>query len=684
MPEKEDFVAMLEEGFEESGGSLQGGVRKGTVVAIENDMVLIDAGLKSEGYIPLREFTDLGRDDLSAGDVIDVFVERMENKNGEAMLSFEKARRAAVWNDLEESHKKKEIVQGKIMSRVKGGFTVDLFGTPAFLPGSQVDVRPIRDIAPLLEVKQPFQILKMDQRRGNIVVSRRAVLEESREVERSKLFETLEEGQEVTGIVKNMTDYGAFIDLGGVDGLLHITDMAWHRVNRPGDILTVGESIQVKVIRFKPESRRISLGLKQLAPDPWDGIRAKYPEKARFSAKVTNITEYGAFLELEPGIEGLAHVSEMSWTHKNIHPNQLLSVSEEVDVMVLQVDQERRRISLGIKQCQDNPWETLSAKHKVGDIVKCHIRQVGKDALTVSLDEHDLPGHIAAFDLDWKKSGEEALADYRKDQVVEARILTIDLEKEYINLGIKQLTKDPFEGKYKELQKNAIVTCTIEKIADPGITVSLPEGIEGFIKRAELSSSREDCSVHRFAQGERIDAMIIKVDPKNRQVLLSIKSREEAENKKAIDQFGTIDSGARLGDILGPAFAAKARRSDTDGDDKDGDDRGAPKAEKDAPSAQKAVAEEPGKAPAKATTEAQSKDSQSKDSQSKETQVKESKSAAKAKADKTSTPSPQSAKSDVAPSSKDSKAESPDPKKADKPKKGDGPKKADEDAAASS
>ena len=550
----EDFAALLEETAVAADG-LEGSVVTGVIVSMENDFALIDVGLKSEGRIPLKEFQAPGQElEIKVGDQVEVFLERMEDKNGEAMLSREKARREEAWQKLEDSFEKNERVNGIIFGRVKGGFTVDLSGAVAFLPGSQVDIRPVRDIGPLMGTPQPFQILKMDRRRGNIVVSRRAVLEESRAEARSELIANLEEGQTLTGVVKNITDYGAFVDLGGVDGLLHVTDIAWRRINHPSEALTIGQSVNVQVIRFNKETQRISLGMKQLEADPWEGVDLKYPMNAKFNGRVTNITDYGAFVELEPGIEGLVHVSEMSWTKKNVHPGKIVSTSQEVEVMVLDVDSSKRRVSLGLKQCLSNPWETFTEQFPVGAEVEGEVKNITEFGLFIGLTE-ELDGMVHLSDLDWQKSGDDAVKDYNKGDMVKAKILEVDVEKERISLGVKQLSDDPFEGVTKELKKNQVVTCTVTEVTDGGLEVSVGEGAaSGFIRRADLARERGDQRPDRFAVGEKVDAKITQIDSKTRRLTLSVKAKEVEEEKKAMAEFGSSDSGASLGDILGPAL----------------------------------------------------------------------------------------------------------------------------------
>jgi small subunit ribosomal protein S1 len=558
---KENFAALLDESLGVANG-LEGTVVKGRVIAIENDAALIDVGLKSEGRVALKEFALPGAvPDIHVGDIVEVFLERMEDKNGEAQLSREKARREEAWTQLEKSFQGNERVTGTIFGRVKGGFTVDLNGAVAFLPGSQVDIRPVRDIAPLLGSPQPFQILKMDRSRGNIVVSRRAVLEESRAEQRSELVASLKEGQILTGVVKNITDYGAFVDLGGVDGLLHVTDIAWRRINHPSEALNIGQSVKVQVIRFNPETQRISLGMKQLEADPWEGVELKYPAGAKYKGRVTNITDYGAFVELEPGVEGLVHVSEMSWTKKNVHPGKIVSTSQEVEVMVLDVDPQKRRISLGLKQVMPNPWEAFLEEHPVGSTVEGEVRNITEFGLFIGL-PGDIDGMVHLSDIDWSRSGEDAMRDHHKGQVVRVKVLDVDIEKERISLGIKQLAADPFEQGMAKVKKGDVVTGTISGITETGIEITLPDGVPGFIRKSELSRDRSEQRPDRFAVGERVDAKVTTIDRATRRVSMSIKAREVDEEKRAMAEFGSSDSGASLGDILGAAI--RRRQGETE------------------------------------------------------------------------------------------------------------------------
>ncbi|GGD12643.1 30S ribosomal protein S1 [Aquisalinus flavus] len=557
-PSVDDFAEMFEasivgrQNFEDT-------VVTGTVTAIEKDMAIVDVGLKTEGRVPLREFSIPGKQiTIKVGDKVEVFVERVENANGEAVISREKARREEAWTNLEKSFEDEDRVDGVIFNRVKGGFTVDLGGAVAFLPGSQVDIRPVRDASPLMNITQPFRILKMDKRRGNIVVSRRAILEEDRAEHREEVVKELDEGDVREGIVKNITDYGAFVELApGVDGLLHVTDMSWSRVNHPSEVINVNDTIKVKIIKINPESHRISLGMKQLAPDPWEGVAAKYPLGAKFTGKVTNITDYGAFVELEDGIEGLVHVSEMSWVKKNVHPGKIVATSQHVEVMVLEVDEDKRRISLGLKQCADNPWENFAEKHPIGSVVEGEIKNITEFGLFIGIEE-DMDGMVHLSDLDWNRSGDDAIKEYKKGDVVKAKILDVDPDKERIALGIKQLDGDPMEA-VGGLRKGADVTCEVTAIENGGIEVQVggENGPKSFIRKSDLSRDRNDQRPERFAVGDKVDARIIAVDMKSRRLTLSIKAREMAEEKEAVEQFGSADSGASLGDILGAALKEK-------------------------------------------------------------------------------------------------------------------------------
>jgi small subunit ribosomal protein S1 len=560
-PTRDDFATLLNESLGGENQAFEGKVVKGTVTGIENDMAIIDVGLKSEGRVPLREFAAPGQKaELKIGDEVEVYVDRVENSAGEAMLSRDRARREAAWDKLEKEFEAGNRVEGVIFGRVKGGFTVDLGGAVAFLPGSQVDIRPVRDVGPLMDLPQPFQILKMDRRRGNIVVSRRAILEETRAEQRSGLIQSLAEGQVIEGVVKNITDYGAFVDLGGIDGLLHVTDISYKRVNHPSEVLGIGDTVRVQIIRINKDTQRISLGMKQLESDPWEGAATKYPIGGAFRGRVTNITEYGAFVELEPGIEGLVHVSEMSWTKKNVHPGKIVSTSQEVDVKVLEVDEEKRRISLGLKQAQENPWAAFAEKHPAGSTVEGEVKNATEFGLFIGL-ENDIDGMVHLSDLDWAAPGEEAIAKYNKGDMVKAKVLDVDVEKERISLGIKQLAGDPMTG--DTYRKGQTVTVTVTEITSGGIEVKFGEDeapMTAFIRKSDLSRDRADQRPERFAVGDRLDAQIANVDKAARRVSLSVKALEMAEEKEAIEKFGASDSGASLGDILGAALREKAQK----------------------------------------------------------------------------------------------------------------------------
>ncbi|MEM6649116.1 MAG: 30S ribosomal protein S1 [Pseudomonadota bacterium] len=554
-PSRDDFAEMFEasvvdkESFEQT-------VVKGVITGIEKDMAIVDVGLKTEGRVPLREFSDPGADvSINVGDEVDVFIDRIENAQGEAVISRDRARREEAWERLEKNFEAEDRVDGVIFNRVKGGFTVDLGGAVAFLPGSQVDIRPVRDAGPLMNISQPFKILKMDKRRGNIVVSRRSILEEDRAEHRQEVVRDLSEGDERDGVVKNITDYGAFVELApGVDGLLHVTDMSWSRVNHPSEVLNVNDTVPVKIIKINPETSRISLGMKQLQPDPWEGVQAKYPLGGKFHGKITNITDYGAFVELEDGIEGLVHVSEMSWVKKNVPPSSIVTADQEVDVMVLEVDESKRRISLGLKQTLSNPWEGFAEKHPIGSVIEGEIKNITEFGLFVGIDD-DMDGMVHLSDLDWERAGEEAMKDYEKGQVVKAKVLDVDPDKERISLGIKQVANDPMDA-VGELQKGADVTCEVTAVENGGIEVRVggDGGPKAFIRKSDLSRDRNEQRPERFAIGDKVDARIVALDQASRRLSLSIKAREMAEEKEAVEQFGSADSGASLGDILGAAL----------------------------------------------------------------------------------------------------------------------------------
>ncbi len=571
MPTRDDFAAMLDQSLGENQ-SFEGRVVTGRVTAIENDLVVIDVGLKSEGRIPLREFTPPGQPpQVAVGDDVEVYVDRVENAFGEAMLSRDRARREAAWDKLETQFNAGERVEGTIFGRVKGGFTVDLGGAVAFLPGSQVDIRPVRDVGPLMGLAQPFQLLKMDRKRGNIVVSRRSILEETRAEARTGLIQSLAEGQVIDGIVKNITDYGAFVDLGGIDGLLHVTDMSYKRVGHPSEVIAIGDTVKVQIVRINRETQRISLGMKQLEIDPWEGAEAKYPVDAKMKGRVTNITEYGAFIELEPGIEGLVHVSEMSWVKKNVHPGKIVSTSQEVEVIILEVDGEKRRISLGLKQAQRNPWEVFAEEHPVGSIVEGEVKNATEFGLFIGL-AGEVDGMVHMSDIAWGVTGEAALQQHHKGEAVRAQVLEVDVERERISLGIKQVSGEgtttatandkpaPTTGGF-DFRKNEIVTCIVRESRDGGLEVQIgEEGATAFIKRGDLSRDRDDQRPERFQIGQKVDAMVIGFE-RGKKPMLSIKAMQIAEEKQQVAQYGSSDSGASLGDILGAALNKASKDS---------------------------------------------------------------------------------------------------------------------------
>src|ERR1700748_3137340 len=559
-PTRDDFAALLDEAL---GGRdfVEGQVVHGKVVGIEKDFAIIDVGLKTEGRVSLKEFGgDLDKAAIKVGDTVEVYLERVENAMGEAVISREKARREEAWTRLEGVFAENQPVMGSIVGRVKGGFTVDLGGASAFLPGSQVDIRPVRDVGPLMGKEQPFAILKMDRPRGNIVVSRRAILEEARAEQRTELVSQLQEGEIREGVGKNITDYGAFVDLGGIDGLLHVTDMSWKRVSHPSQVLAVGDTVKVQIVKINPDTQRISLGMKQLQSDPWDGVEAKYPVGAKFTGRITNITDYGAFVELEAGVEGLVHVSEMSWTKKNVHPGKIVSTSQEVDVVVLDVDASKRRVSLGLKQGHAHPWEAFVEAHPIGSTVEGEVKNATEFGLFVGLD-NDIDGMVHLSDIDWNAPGEEAVQKFRRGEMVKAKVLDVDVEKERISLGIKQLGGDPMTG--DTYRKGQTVTVTVIEVTSGGIEVKFGEDdapMTSFIRKADLSRDRSEQRAERFAVGDRLDAQITNIDKAARRVSLSVKALEMAEDKEAIEKFGSSDSGASLGDILGAALREKAQK----------------------------------------------------------------------------------------------------------------------------
>ena len=551
----ETFADLLEESFAKNL-KIEGSVVKGKVVSIENDIAVVDVGLKSEGRISMKEFSSYGnKSDIKTGDLVDVFIEKIEGRNGDTVLSREKAKREEAWSILEIAHKKQERVTGVVFGKVKGGFTVDLEGATAFLPGSQVDIRPIKDLNSIMGGPQSFMILKMDRKRGNIVVSRRAVLEESRAEAKSELVSNLSEGQVLKGIVKNITDYGAFIDLGGVDGLLHVTDIAWKRVLHPSEVLKLGDTITVQVIKFNNETQRISLGMKQLEEDPWTNIEEKFPIGSKTTGRITNITDYGAFVELDAGIEGLVHVTEISWTKKNIHPGKIVSTSEQVNVMVLDIEESKRRISLGLKQCVENPWQEFLDNHPNGSELEGEIKNITEFGIFVAASDQ-VDGLIHLSDVSWEGNAEEIISNYKKGDVIKTKVLDVSVENERISLGIKQLEADPFADGSLKFKRGMIITCIVEDVLDQGLDVEIIDGLKGFIRKSELSRDREEQRPDRFAKGDKVDAQITNIDKKSRKITLSIKAREILEEKKAMKDYGSSDSGATLGDILGVALNA--------------------------------------------------------------------------------------------------------------------------------
>ena len=552
----ETFSDLFEKSFENIN-NLEGSVVEGTVISVEKEAIIVDIGLKSEGRILKREFGNEEKtESIKIGDTVEVYIERLEDSNGNTILSREKARREEAWVELEKFHKEEKIVTGVILGRVKGGFTVDIDGATAFLPGSQVDIKPIKDFYSIMNIPQKFQILKMDKKRGNIVISRRAVLEENRAEARSEIVSNIQEGQTLEGMVKNITDYGAFVDLGGVDGLLHVTDISWRRINHPSEVLKLGDNVKVKVIKFNDETKRISLGIKQLNEDPWQNIHERFPIGSKISGVVTNITDYGSFVELEDGIEGLVHVSEMSWTKKNVHPNHLLSSSEKIEVMVLEIDEDKRRISLGIKQCVENPWELFNKEFKVNQEIEGEIKNVTDFGIFVGL-RNDIDGLVHLSDISWDGNGDELIKNFKQGTILKTKILDINVENEKVSLGIKQLTEDKFTSELENIKLGDTVTCLINKISDNNIEVSIGDNIKGIIKKSDLSRDRKEQRTDRFGVGDKVDAAVIKIDKKQRSVNVSIKAREIEEEKQAMAEFGSSDSGASLGDILGAALEKK-------------------------------------------------------------------------------------------------------------------------------
>ena len=532
----ESFAQLFEESLKELE-TRPGSIVKGTVVAIENGIVLVDAGLKSESAIPAEQFRNAqGELEVSVGDLVDVALDAVEDGFGETLLSREKAKRHESWLQLEKAYEDQETVMGVINGKVKGGFTVEVNTIRAFLPGSLVDVRPVRDTLHLEGKELEFKVIKLDQKRNNVVVSRRAVIETENSAEREQLLENLQEGQEVKGIVKNLTDYGAFVDLGGVDGLLHITDMAWKRVKHPSEIVNVGDEINVKVLKFDRERTRVSLGLKQLGEDPWVDIANRYTESTRLTGRVTNLTDYGCFVEIEEGVEGLVHVSEMDWTNKNIHPSKVVSVGDSVEVMVLDIDEERRRISLGLKQCKANPWQLFAETHNKGDRVSGKIKSITDFGIFIGLDG-GIDGLVHLSDISWNANGDEAVREFKKGDEIDAVVLQVDPERERISLGVKQIDEDPFNAYLADIKKGAIVKGTITAVDAKGAVVEMQEGVEGYVRVADISRDRIEDASTVLSVGEEIEARFMGVDRKNRTLSLSIRAKDEAEDKVVMDNL---------------------------------------------------------------------------------------------------------------------------------------------------
>ena len=548
----ERFSELLEESLSNSFIQ-EGKVVLGTIVSIESDLVIIDFGMKTEGRVSIDEFKSEIRDlSLNIGDQVEVYLERIENALGDAVLSRDKAKKEENWFKLQECQKENVIVQGEITGKVRGGFTVDINGTQAFLPGSQVDVKPIRDIRPLMNMSQSFHILKMDKRRGNIVVSRKSVLTDNSNVSKSEILESLSEGQEIEGIVKNITDYGAFIDLGGIDGLLHVTDISWKRINNPSEVISIGEKVKVLITKLSREDQRVSLGMKQLQDDPWVDVDKKYEVGKKYNGQVTNMADYGAFVGLEGGLEGLVHVSEMSWVSKIEKPSKYVNIGDEVQVKVLEIDSEKKRLSLGIKQCFDNPWENFAQKNPVGSLVKGQIQNIADFGMFVQVDE-GLDGLVHLSDIDWKVEGNIAIKEYKVGQEIEAKILDFDVDKERISLGIKQLSDDPLSS-LDNTKKGDVLTCTVSNTLKSGIEVNIGTDFPAFIKRSDLSMDKSEQNPERFEIGQKVDAKVTRYDKKSRKIYLSIKALQISDEKEAIEQYGSKDSGASLGDILGEAL----------------------------------------------------------------------------------------------------------------------------------
>ena len=553
----ENFSELLEQSLSEFKYK-EGQIIKGTVLSIVNDTVVVDVGLKAEGRIPIKEFHSPGEEhSVKVGDKYDVYLEKLENKEGEALLSRERARKEESWSNLEKQQNQKEQVTGVITGRVKGGFAVDINGAVAFLPGSQVDLKPIKDISPLLNKPQPMIILKMDKFRGNIVVSRRVLLEESRKADRSKLLSDINEGDKLKGVVKNITDYGVFVDLGGMDGLIHVTDISWERVNHPSEMFKIGDDIEVIVIKYDKENNRISLGLKQLTDDPWKNVENVYKVGAKIKSQISSIADYGAFIELQKGVEGLIHTSEMSWVNKNINPNSILKIGEEVEVMILEIDNVKRRISLGLKQCTENPWKIFASTKKEGDIAEGEIKNITDFGIFVGLTQ-ELDGLIHASDVSWEDTSSKAIEKYKIGEKVKFKILDIDVEKERVSLGIKQLTKSSIK---EDKLVNKTMTCVIEKIEENKVFVSFEKNLKGFVKKSNLAKVKTEQNTSRFAVGEKLDAKVLKKIAKDDNYELSIKDLEIQEEKEALKEYGSSSSGASIGDIIGAALEEDKKKS---------------------------------------------------------------------------------------------------------------------------
>ncbi|MFD2632916.1 30S ribosomal protein S1 [Idiomarina piscisalsi] len=551
----ENFAQLFEESLKEVE-TRPGSIVKGTIVSIAKDLVLVDAGLKSESAIPAEQFRNAeGELEINVGDEVDVALDAVEDGFGETVLSREKAKRYEAWLQLEKAHEENATVTGYISGKVKGGFTVDLGGVRAFLPGSLVDVRPVRETTHLENKDLEFKVIKLDQKRNNVVVSRRAVIEKENSAEREELLENLQEGQEVQGIVKNLTDYGAFVDLGGVDGLLHITDMAWKRVKHPSEIVNVGDEITVKVLKFDRERTRVSLGLKQLGEDPWADIANRYPEGHRLTGRVTNLTDYGCFVEIEEGVEGLVHVSEMDWTNKNVHPSKVVNLDDTVEVMVLEIDEERRRISLGLKQCKPNPWEEFAKNHNKGEKVTGKIKSITDFGIFIGLDG-GIDGLVHLSDISWNTPGEEAVRDYKKGEEVTAVVMQVDAERERISLGIKQLEEDPFNNYLAANKKGAIVEGTVTEVDAKGAKVELAESVEGYVRAADISRERVEDASTELSVGDKIEARFMGVDRKNRTLSLSIKAKDEAEEKEAVESVNKQQDSSGINSAMADAFKA--------------------------------------------------------------------------------------------------------------------------------